>query len=70
MIKKDFVGQELAVGDTVAFYRPGYREFVLGKVIKFTPQKIKVEYQRHYGNYIDTYTEHSSNFIKINVKES
>jgi hypothetical protein len=41
---KDFFGQELSIGDSVAFYAPGYRHFCTGNVIAFTPKKVRVEY--------------------------
>jgi len=43
---KDFAGQQLAVGDYVAFMRPHYRELCLGKITSFTPKKIHVAYKR------------------------
>ena len=42
---KDFMGFELAEGDWVVAILPNYRELVLGRVIKLTPKKIRVEYQ-------------------------
>lgn len=33
---KDFMGQELAIGDTVVFIVPNYRELVKGTVVRFT----------------------------------
>ena len=41
---KDFFKQDLAIGDIVAFYAPNYRHFTKGKVIAFTPKKVRVEY--------------------------
>ncbi|AGS81119.1 hypothetical protein [Caulobacter phage Cr30] len=71
---KDFLGNILELGDEVIFMRPGYRDFVFGKIIKFTPQKVKVEYQMHYSYqdgrpYYDTYMEYPTCFIKHERKE-
>lgn len=41
---KDFFGNELRVGDEVAFCEPGYRNLIIGKIQHFTPQKVRVEY--------------------------
>lgn len=43
-MKRDFLGRELAVGDYVMFMKQHYREFGMGKIIKFTPQKVRVKY--------------------------
>ena len=43
---KDFIGLELAEGDFVAAMRPGYRQIVLGRVIKLTAKKVQVEFQQ------------------------
>jgi intein-encoded DNA endonuclease-like protein len=43
-MKQDFLGQELKVGDYVIFMKQHYREFGMGKVIKFTPQKVRVKW--------------------------
>lgn len=41
---RDFFGNELVVGDEVAFCEPGYRTLILGKILNFTPQKVRVQY--------------------------
>jgi hypothetical protein len=41
---KDFVGNELSIGDIVVFEQPNYRNFILGEITKKTPQKIHVKY--------------------------
>ena len=60
----DFVGQEVLVGDYVAFMMPGYRELKLGKVIKITPQKIRVDYTKWAGK-IETTIVDSSQTVKL-----
>jgi hypothetical protein len=40
---KDFNNQQLEVGDNVACLLSGYRNLIIGIVLRFTPQKIVVE---------------------------
>lgn len=47
MSKRDFLNQELNLGDYVIFMKQHYREFGMGKIIKFTPQKVRVKYGNH-----------------------
>lgn len=44
-MRTDIFGNTLELGDIVAFNTPGYRGLILGKIVKFTPQKIRVEYK-------------------------
>lgn len=67
---KDFLKQELKVGDMVVTVRPQYREFVLAQIIKFTPQKVVVEYDTWYkdsnGNYgKEKFTTNPDFLIKV-----
>ena len=41
---KDFFGRELALNDYVVLQQQHYRGYKLGKIIKFTPQKVRVKY--------------------------
>jgi hypothetical protein len=41
---KDFLGRELALDDYVIFQRQHFRGYRLGKIVKFTPQKVRVKY--------------------------
>ena len=41
---RDFLGRELAVDDYVIFQQQHYRGYKLGKIIKFTPQKVRVKW--------------------------
>ena len=41
---KDYLGNELEIGDHVVGVLPGYREFVKGVIYAFTPQKVRIEY--------------------------
>ena len=47
---KDFFGQDLSIGDQVAFTEPHYRNMVPGKITKFTTQFIMIEWNRNYNN--------------------
>lgn len=38
----DLFGQELALGDTIAFNPPFYKGLMMGKLVKFTPKQIKL----------------------------
>lgn len=62
---KDFVGLELAEGDFVAAMRPNYRDLVLGRIIKMTPKKVRVEYKLHYGNSMDTHLYDPKLLVKL-----
>ena len=42
---RDYLGNELEIGDEVIGVLPNYREFVRGFVIAFTPQKVRIEYR-------------------------
>lgn len=39
---KDYIGQSLAIGDTVAFYEPGYRNFTRSIISSFTKQQVRL----------------------------
>lgn len=44
MSKRDFIGNELAIGDSVAVMVPDYRSFVVGRIYAETPQGFRVVY--------------------------
>lgn len=46
---KDFLGNEVKVGDKVACLEKGYNNLVTAKVVKLTPQKIRVTYDHYLG---------------------
>ena len=60
---RDFFGNELVVGDEVAFCEPGYRNLITGKIQNFTPQKVRVEYVTM-AKCKTTYLGESNFFIK------
>ena len=41
---KDFFNRDLSIGDRVVIVCPGYRGFVIGEVIAFTPKQVRVSY--------------------------
>jgi hypothetical protein len=43
---KDFLGRDLAIGDSVIIVTPSYRSFTLARVHSFTATKVRVEYSR------------------------
>jgi hypothetical protein len=42
---KDFLGNELKVGDTVIFIEPNYRNFQKGKIFKITEKTIFISWR-------------------------
>jgi len=61
---KDFIGLELGEGDFVAAIRPGYRQIVLGRVIKLTAKKVQVEFQQKYI-YKKTHLYNARDLVKL-----
>lgn len=41
---KDFLGNQIDIGDTVIFEAPKYRDFAIGKVITKAPKSCQIEY--------------------------
>lgn len=41
---KDFTNTEVNIGDTVVFNPPKYKGLAKGKIVKFTPKGVRVEY--------------------------
>lgn len=37
-MKEDFLGNELNIGDKVAYIRPGYRSLMMGTILSFSEQ--------------------------------
>jgi uncharacterized protein with PhoU and TrkA domain len=44
---KDILGQELQIGDTVAYNPPAYKGITLGIIRDFTPKGVRVSIKRH-----------------------
>jgi hypothetical protein len=52
---KDFLGRELELGDSVIVVAPGYRHFVLARVIHFTPKQVRVSFMNTWNHSGDGY---------------
>lgn len=39
---RDFLGEELGVGDKVAFIKNGYRSLILGVIVKLNDRKLTI----------------------------
>ena len=64
---KDFFGQEIKMGDSVALTPHGYKDLVMGTVIDFTPQKVRVSYMRTHNFGVqreDSILRDPSNLVK------
>ena len=68
IIRKDFLGKELAIDDMVVFNPPKYKGIILGKVIRFTPKGIRVQYT-HQSRVEDTALT-SRDVLKIDGPEA
>lgn len=66
---KDFLGNELQIGDEVVLTAPKYRMFTKAKIIAFTPKKVRVQYNNtwNYGpkGYVEEYLSESDFLVKI-----
>jgi len=47
---KDFLGRTLELGDSVIVIAPGYRHFVLARVIHFTPKQVRVSFMNTWNH--------------------
>lgn len=49
---KDYFGNQVNEGDTVAMIAPQYRHFAMGKVIKVTAKRAQIEFsnEKYRGN--------------------
>lgn len=63
MKKIDFLGNELQVGDDVVFVEPGYRHFLLGKIVKFTEKTVFIEYEKN--NYKYSIKQTANQLVKV-----
>lgn len=53
---KDFLDNKINIGDEVIFEAPGYRSFVIGKVVTKAPKSCQIEYVNNW-NYPNGRTE-------------
>lgn len=44
VVYKDAAKRILRIGDTVAFVVPNYKTMAIGKIVKFTPKMVTIEY--------------------------
>jgi hypothetical protein len=44
--KKDFLGQELSIGDEVVFMQIKYRSFLTGWVVSMSEKKAKISHEK------------------------
>lgn len=57
IVYKDFLGRPLEIGDSVVAMAPGYRHFVLARVVAFTPKNVRVGYQNTWNYRSGMYME-------------
>ena len=46
----DFMGNELAIGDMVAFNPPRLKGLSIGHIVGFSPKSARIEYATHYSS--------------------
>jgi hypothetical protein len=59
---RDFLGRELQLDDYVIFQTNNYRGFKLGKIINFTPERVRVKYGESVWNQI---LQKPTNLVKV-----
>jgi len=65
---KDYFGNELKIGDVVAFEKPRYRMLVTGTIISFSARQVRVEYETDTNGRTETYLSYPGVFIKEQTK--
>ena len=66
---KDFIGRLLEIGDSVIMITPGYRDLTLARVIKFTPQKVRVVLKHPGSNSTKEMVQDSTQLVKVDGPE-
>lgn len=64
---KDFLGNELNVGDEVAYFSPHYRTFQRGNITKISPKVLYIEKYKT-KDYTQTFRQFHEQVIKIETK--
>lgn len=64
MEAKDFFGNEIKVGDTVAFMQKGYRNLMTGQVTSITQQMVNIAHERTNTGSTETRQGHSQVIVK------
>lgn len=63
---KDFLGNELAVGDEVVLIRPNYRQLVKAKINRFTKCFVILDYvDAKHRSLVDTFKQTPDQMIKV-----
>lgn len=62
-MKKDALGQDVQVGDTVTFLRPRGRSLMKGIVEGFLPSGFRIEWNR--GSFVETLARPTNYVVKI-----
>lgn len=60
---KDFLDQELSIGDNVIMITPNYRDLKLAQVIKFTAKNVRVAYND--GHRSRELLQHPSQLVRV-----
>ena len=45
-VKKDFLGKEINIGDTVVFMQIGYRGLMRGRIMSMAAKKAKIKHEK------------------------
>jgi hypothetical protein len=61
---KDFFGNEIKIGDTVAFMQIGYRRLKNGVIKKITEKMVFIEHERFNVGGTETKQEHNQVIVK------
>lgn len=64
MIPKDFFGNEILIGDTVAFMQKGYRTLRTGVVEKITSQMVFIKHEKFNVGSTETKQEHNQVIVR------
>lgn len=67
-VMKDIIDRELAIGNTVAFALSSSHYMDIGRIIKFTPKMVRVEY-RAYGNSLDSVLRYPWDLVLLDGPE-
>jgi hypothetical protein len=67
---QDFLKRKLEVGDSVIFITKGYRDYTLGRVDSFTPQKVRVlKGYNKYNNEPEFILQDPAQLVKVDGPE-
>lgn len=67
---KDFLGNELNIGDIIICNDKKYSNLIVAKIVKFTPKGLKAIYQNNLYNHLITSIFSSSQVIKLLQNEN